>query len=920
MDFLGFEIKKKSSPVPVKQVVKIGGVSGVSFPQADSVGKLEEFLKYYSEDPWVYSACNRIAPAVAEVEWELYRKNPDGERDLIKDQHPIKDLLNNPNPDQTGHDLIELTIKYYLLTGRAFWAIENEGGTDELWNLMSPYVTPNTDPKGNIISYNFKKGEFKKNFNRADIIPFVNTNPLNPLEGCGPVHPIWLEIDMHNFARQFNRNFFYNGAEPGVIISFEETMTQDEVDRMTEKINQTHRGYGRAHKVQIFGNKAKIDRAGVTNRDMQFDKLMQQVRESELGSFGVSYANIGGTENVNRANAEAQNYNFTISVVRPLLQMMRRKFNKFLLPRYGEDLEIDFKDPTPDDRAQLTDEVSKGISGGYMLIDEGRAKIGLSPLPGDAGQALMVPVNLQLIPVTEQGIAPLPKPIPPTGKSIKKKLIPLHISQEDHRIKSLESRLGNYFRMLGHKVLQHHAFQKAFDGEWLNRILKGLDVRLLTLLSEELAGTYKDGSAHMFIEMRQAGIDISNVTPSANAAAAWAKDYCGQLVTGLDDTSKTRIADIISNGMEQNLGADKIAANLRAEFEDMSKTRSKLIARSETMNALRQSGVDAAKEAGAEGQEWIANANCCDDCQENADEGVISINDDFPNDAHPNCLLPGNKILALGLVAMTRAWYSGKAIELHTRSGNRLTVTPNHPILTPFGFMAAERLSKGDHIINSLDSERMAVGLNPDYDYIPTPVEQIWDSLNFASGVSFGSMEVSPIDFHGDARFFKGNVDIVYSDRFLRSIVNSPGSQLTGKKIFNRRNAELSNLAGDSSFFPLCNGVFSTSDSDMSGSGLGLPFGRRKFASPNNSCLATITRSNVLTNQASTDNATTYIQLARNFLLRFASLVATDEIISIREFDFTGHVYNLQSLEQLYISNNIVVKNCECSIAPVWRI
>jgi hypothetical protein len=46
-------------------------------------------------------------------------------------------------------------------------------------------------------------------------------------------------------------------------------------------------------------------------------------------------------------------------------------------------------------------------------------------------------------------------------------------------------------------------------------------------------------------------------------------------------------------------------------------------------------------------------------------------------------------------------------------------------------------------------------------------------------------------------------------------------------------------------------------------------------------------------------------------------LVASDKVVKIRNFNFSGHVYDLQSIEGLYIANSIVVKNCRCALAPV---
>jgi hypothetical protein len=58
--------------------------------------------------------------------------------------------------------------------------------------------------------------------------------------------------------------------------------------------------------------------------------------------------------------------------------------------------------------------------------------------------------------------------------------------------------------------------------------------------------------------------------------------------------------------------------------------------------------------------------------------------------------------------------------------------------------------------------------------------------------------------------------------------------------------------------------------------------------------------------------------LAREFLFRFASDVTLQEIVEVRDFHFSGHVYDLQvEPYELYICNGVIVKNCRCFSRPV---
>jgi hypothetical protein len=56
----------------------------------------------------------------------------------------------------------------------------------------------------------------------------------------------------------------------------------------------------------------------------------------------------------------------------------------------------------------------------------------------------------------------------------------------------------------------------------------------------------------------------------------------------------------------------------------------------------------------------------------------------------------------------------------------------------------------------------------------------------------------------------------------------------------------------------------------------------------------------------------------REFLDRFASLVTADEVVEVRDFEFAGHVYDLQvGPYPLYFTEGVITHNCRCWVAPV---
>ena len=132
---------------------------------------------------------------------------------------------------------------------------------------------------------------------------------------------------------------------------------------------------------------------------------------------------------------------------------------------------------------------------------------------------------------------------------------------------------------------------------------------------------------------------------------------------------------------------------------------------------------------------------------------------------HPRCVI-GDTIVSGPLIqACYSRWHEGQVVTIVTASGNKLTCTPNHPILTPEGWVGAGFFDIGDEVIEYVGEQRVRFGVNPDEVHIPTRIDNVACALNESRSVSSFSVPVASEDFHGDGG--NGNVNIVRSNRFL---------------------------------------------------------------------------------------------------------------------------------------------------------
>ena len=127
-----------------------------------------------------------------------------------------------------------------------------------------------------------------------------------------------------------------------------------------------------------------------------------------------------------------------------------------------------------------------------------------------------------------------------------------------------------------------------------------------------------------------------------------------------------------------------------------------------------------------------------------------------------NCVLGDTKVSGPGISAGYRRKYSGEFVVIRTASGKELTVTPNHPILTKNGWVAAGLITEGDYVFSRSNLDRKC-GVSPNINESQPSIQEVFRALSV--GGVMRTLPASAGNFHGDVSDHE--VDIVYPDRLL---------------------------------------------------------------------------------------------------------------------------------------------------------
>ncbi len=574
------------------------------------------FLAAYGEIYSLFGISIRIATAVSEVKWRLYRGSERDERNQIP-RHPVLHLLDYANEFQTGQEILELTQLHMDLVGKAFWYLPKNalGVPAEIWVLVPHLMKPVKDDRKFISGWVFECGMEAIPFTLDEIIPFSMPDPLNPYGGIGYAQAAAVELDSEAYAGRWNRNFFYNSARADAVLESEDSLTDEQFEKLRLQWKTEHGGVSRAHRIAILEAGLKYKQIQINQKDMDFPELRKQTRENLMFTFGMPLPVMGITENVNRANAEAGDYIFARWLVRPRLTRIKNKLNEQLIPMYpmAKNIELDFDEVVPETIEQKRQLAESGIKAGYMTVDEARKMQGFDPLPSGKGDVLLMPFNLSPMSVTEDLVAEKPPepekpPSPPTEQPI----------VEEESVKGLtEYQKEAFWRAYAFKTEnQERKFAHAF---------KGL---LEEQQTEVLDNFYEFGDASFDFDFWSARFDmvfrplIGNIYSSAYddvlvdigksmkqelnpLALEWIATRSLTLAKELNKTTTDRLRRELAEGFAEGEGTDKIARRIGGFFDQTYKGRAKAIARTEVIAASNEGALNAYEDEGILKVEFI---------------------------------------------------------------------------------------------------------------------------------------------------------------------------------------------------------------------------------------------------------------------------------------------------------------------------
>lgn len=344
---------------------------------------------------WVYACIRAIAEGIATIDFRLFEIAGDGtETERFDDE--LLDILNAANPYQTGNELKYRTAAHLEQTGNAYWlldGVENESDKPIAIYILNPKYVKIKIEDGQLVHYEYRTTHKTIEYQPYEIIHFKYPDPDDDVYGIGTVQAIAQWIDADNYASDYNRSFFLNAARPDAILKSDTAVTADQLKFLKKSFEELYKGVQNAHKVVALPKGSDFQAINWNMKDMDFQNLQMVMRDRILAGFRVPKTILGTAESeTNRATADTAKYIFAERTLKPKMNLITLTLNEFFVPRYGENIFLNFTDPVPEDREQERLNFATALGNApYRSVNEVRETEGLPPI--DRGDSVMVPFN-----------------------------------------------------------------------------------------------------------------------------------------------------------------------------------------------------------------------------------------------------------------------------------------------------------------------------------------------------------------------------------------------------------------------------------------------------------------------------------------------------------------------------------------------
>jgi HK97 family phage portal protein len=341
-------------------------------PQSPSTEPERTYIYYYENLEIVNRAVNMIIDDAAEINFKVGSDKVGFPKVSGVKRKTVETLLNiQPNPFQDIHSFRRNMFMDLLIDGNIFLYWDGQ----YLYQLPANKVTIYSDQQTYVEKYTFQ-GTI--DFKVEEIIHIKDNSAISLYRGASRLKPALRTMKLMKSMRDFQDNFFTNGAVPGLVIRSPDVLSHRIKERMKEDWKTSYRPQSGGRNPLILDGGMEVDSiSNISFKDLDFTTSIESNEKIILKALGVPPVLV---DSGNNANLRPNHRLYYLETIIPVI----KKVNSALQMFFGFEITENVAG-IPALQPELRDEAafySTLVNGGILTANEARAGMGRDMLPG----------------------------------------------------------------------------------------------------------------------------------------------------------------------------------------------------------------------------------------------------------------------------------------------------------------------------------------------------------------------------------------------------------------------------------------------------------------------------------------------------------------------------------------------------------
>lgn len=281
----------------------------------------------------LYAAVRIISETIATLPLKVFRRLPDGGKEVVVG-HPVGEILHSaPNSELTAVAFWETILGHVLTWGNGYAEItkDSRGVPVSLWLMAPDRVTPKRRSDGTLYYEAWDDFGERHILMPRQVLHLAGLG-FDGIRGYSPIAKAREAIGMGIAAEQHGGAFFGNGARPGGILKAPGRLTPEAIENIRDQWAELHQGSENAHRVAVGQQGLEWQTIGVPNKDAQFIELRRFQVQEIARIYRIPPHMLGDLERATFSNIEHQGLNFVTYTLLAWLVRLEQSINRSLLP------------------------------------------------------------------------------------------------------------------------------------------------------------------------------------------------------------------------------------------------------------------------------------------------------------------------------------------------------------------------------------------------------------------------------------------------------------------------------------------------------------------------------------------------------------------------------------------------------------